>query len=637
MDDRSAETAANETLPDVGLRELAHVLVRGDAEADDFAQDAWIVHARKNALALEARSPLAFGILRNLARSRDRRERQRRSVERGSARSESVEPAHADLERREIERRLVACVRALDEPYRPVVALRYLEEHTAEEVARRLDRPAATVRSQTLRGLALLRERLDREDPGGHMAWCASLSLLDVGRARPRGRSFAVRPWMIAGAAIVGLAFVAQRFLGTGVRVESPPTAAANRVIHTPGPLQPANDGGARQPIGGVEAFVVSEAGARVAFDSVPLTPIEFVDVLTVEANGRPPANVDVFVVAAGVARHASRSSASGRLQFPFTQDDLASEIAVLAPAQLALVAEDQERSTSLLVRVERRRALADVVRIPLDRGGVILAGTVLDPAGIPIAGAIVEYGETVVRRIELEPGVVRHDASAPERSDDAGHFTMRVDPGRAWLRARASGLPETMFAVIVERTSSHACTLRFSRGTTSPAPSSPHRASRPRALECSSIPVRLGSGTKSRPTRPVVSACAMSRSARASCGRSTARSRRRWSSMSARLRRRSGARDSRSAPRSACDSSTRPGHRARDSRCPCAPWGPCAIGSAVCARTTTGAPRWSTCPKDRSRSSSHRCSEPFLNRGSYDASRASARTNSSSCWPPRT
>ncbi len=464
MDDRSPEVA-RETQPDVGLRELARVLVRGSAEADDLAQDAWIVLARKNALAPEERWPLAFGVLRNLARSRNRRERHRRFVERGSARPESVESTQADLERHEIARRIVAQVRTLDEPYRSVVELRYLEELTAEEVARRLDRPAATVRSQTQRGLVLLRERLDREDPGGRRAWCASLALLDVGRPRPLGRSLAIRQWLIGGAAIVGLAFVAQRLLRADGSVDSPPIAALDSKARVPDSLQPANDAPSRRPIGALEMVLESGPAAHPAFDAGPATSAEYVDVLTVDANGQSAAEVDVFVVAGGITRHAGRSSASGRLRFPFTSADLSSEISVLAPSQLALVAEDRARATSLLVFVERRRALADVVRIPLDRGGVILSGSVLDPAGFPIAGAIVEYGETIVRRTELEPGIARHDTSAPQRTDDAGQFTMRVDPGRARLRARAPDRPETMFAVIADESSPHACTLRFSRG----------------------------------------------------------------------------------------------------------------------------------------------------------------------------
>jgi len=49
----------------------------------------------------------------------------------------------------------------LDEPYRTVLRLRFLEEHSTDEVARLLARNSATVRSQIQRGLELLRERLE--------------------------------------------------------------------------------------------------------------------------------------------------------------------------------------------------------------------------------------------------------------------------------------------------------------------------------------------------------------------------------------------------------------------------------------------------------------------------------------------
>src|SRR5436190_11214493 len=59
-------------------------------------------------------------------------------------------------------RRLRALVQTLPPPARMAVILRYQEDLTPEEIARTLDRPVATVKSQLQRSLKMLKEKLSK-------------------------------------------------------------------------------------------------------------------------------------------------------------------------------------------------------------------------------------------------------------------------------------------------------------------------------------------------------------------------------------------------------------------------------------------------------------------------------------------
>jgi RNA polymerase sigma-70 factor (ECF subfamily) len=72
----------------------------------------------------------------------------------------SPDPAESVL-RSEEGRRLEAAVRALPEPYRTPIVLRYISGMATGEIAGVLRRPPGTVRYQLSRGLEILRERLE--------------------------------------------------------------------------------------------------------------------------------------------------------------------------------------------------------------------------------------------------------------------------------------------------------------------------------------------------------------------------------------------------------------------------------------------------------------------------------------------
>jgi RNA polymerase sigma-70 factor (ECF subfamily) len=79
----------------------------------------------------------------------------------GSGDAPGADGPEAAAVRAEENRLLAKAVRALPEPYRTPVVLRYLNDLPAVDVARILRRPAGTVRYQVSRGLDILRERLE--------------------------------------------------------------------------------------------------------------------------------------------------------------------------------------------------------------------------------------------------------------------------------------------------------------------------------------------------------------------------------------------------------------------------------------------------------------------------------------------
>jgi RNA polymerase sigma-70 factor (ECF subfamily) len=169
------------------VRRVAIAAARDSALADDVAQDAWIAALER----LRSGAPVArtwFSVvIWNLARRHRRSEAHREEREAWTARGERVEHELSTLERLERQQFVLQAVRELDEPYRTVVSLRWLDGLTPAEIAERQALPLRTVHTQLSRVLGRLRRRL-RADAGaepafGALPWLASL--FDRGNALP--------------------------------------------------------------------------------------------------------------------------------------------------------------------------------------------------------------------------------------------------------------------------------------------------------------------------------------------------------------------------------------------------------------------------------------------------------------------
>jgi RNA polymerase sigma-70 factor (ECF subfamily) len=155
-------------------RRLARGLLDEHA-ADDVVQEVWLAAVRRPPrVRIGVRAWLA-GAVRRVAAQSLRGEARRRRREATAAVGEALPATDAVLEHVEILERIVAAVKALDEPHREAIVLRFFADLPAAEIARRLELPETTVRTRLARALALLRERLDREHGGDRRAWCLAL------------------------------------------------------------------------------------------------------------------------------------------------------------------------------------------------------------------------------------------------------------------------------------------------------------------------------------------------------------------------------------------------------------------------------------------------------------------------------
>jgi len=139
------------------VERLARGLVRDSSLAQDLAQEAWLV---ARAAGDEPTRGFLAGVVRNLKRNAARGARRRTAREVAAARPEALPSAAELVERAELARLLVENVLALDEHERTAILLRYFEDLSAEEIARRSGVPPGTVRARLSRGIERLRGRL---------------------------------------------------------------------------------------------------------------------------------------------------------------------------------------------------------------------------------------------------------------------------------------------------------------------------------------------------------------------------------------------------------------------------------------------------------------------------------------------
>ncbi len=155
------------------VRSLARALLADETAAEDVAQEtllAALQHPPRRAGSLR---PWLGRIARNLARQRWRGDARRAERERAAARGE-LGSHEALLAREEILQRVVTAVRALGEPQRTAVLLRFYEGLPPRAIARRTGVSVDAVNARLKRGLARLRLALGRDARD----WRPALALL---------------------------------------------------------------------------------------------------------------------------------------------------------------------------------------------------------------------------------------------------------------------------------------------------------------------------------------------------------------------------------------------------------------------------------------------------------------------------
>ena len=157
------------------LRALARGLL-AEAAADDVLQETWLAALERPPRQREGLGAWLRSVLRNRARLWLRSEARRVERDRIAARPESVDAGSELVERRAALHQLVSALESLPEPYADALWMRFFDDLPTPEIAARLGIAEATVRSRIHRGLALLRERLERDSGGDPGSWMAALA-----------------------------------------------------------------------------------------------------------------------------------------------------------------------------------------------------------------------------------------------------------------------------------------------------------------------------------------------------------------------------------------------------------------------------------------------------------------------------
>lgn len=153
------------------IRGACYRFLGSEEEARDVAQEAFLKAYRAiGGFKREARfSSWLYQIATNLCRDRLRRRRTRATVsieemeETGGAIAETRPGVDERLLRDDLARVVRRAIEALAEEQREVLVLKEYEGLTFLEIAQALDVPVSTVKTRLYRGLAQLRQRLERE------------------------------------------------------------------------------------------------------------------------------------------------------------------------------------------------------------------------------------------------------------------------------------------------------------------------------------------------------------------------------------------------------------------------------------------------------------------------------------------
>jgi len=170
---RGGELSAFDTLVarwERRIRGAIHRVVGNEDDARDLCQETFLrAYRGLGSFKSEARfSSWLYQIALNLCRDRMRRRRGRTlvsldDVEEGAQELVTRRPSAFDLvESRDLAKTVAAAIGELAEEQREVIVLKEYQELTFQQVAEVLGVPVSTVKTRLYRGLAQLRERLER-------------------------------------------------------------------------------------------------------------------------------------------------------------------------------------------------------------------------------------------------------------------------------------------------------------------------------------------------------------------------------------------------------------------------------------------------------------------------------------------
>ncbi|MFT5200050.1 MAG: RNA polymerase sigma factor (sigma-70 family) [Planctomycetota bacterium] len=152
------------------VRSILRGLVSDENQVQDLVQETWVRALRRPPKEPGAIKGWLARVAKNLVHDSHRRSATRTHREESVSRPEADTSAATSEERLRLHQQIVDAVMDLDEPYRAVMILTYYEDLSATQIAEKLDRKPATVRSQIHRAHATLRTKLDA-DYGSRGNW----------------------------------------------------------------------------------------------------------------------------------------------------------------------------------------------------------------------------------------------------------------------------------------------------------------------------------------------------------------------------------------------------------------------------------------------------------------------------------
>ncbi|MEQ1891400.1 MAG: sigma-70 family RNA polymerase sigma factor, partial [Planctomycetota bacterium] len=379
------------------IRRMAGALLRDEAAAEDLAQDTWLASLTRAPRSGSLR-PWLREVARNFARKHHRGKARRAAREEAAHAPSQPEAPDEFAARLETEQRLTRELAALDEPFRSSLMLRYYEELEPAEIAARLGLPGGTVRWRLSRGLALLRERLDRAHGGDRRAW--SLALAPLARLD-----------LAAGAATLGAAALVPGFLAMNALKLSVAAAAVLVVgLSLSGVLPDSLSPFARRETPLAVGFKPLTLQAAEVQERATEAPAAGVEAERVELAGTETETLVAAVAPLGEATLDARFSVRDRpllgARLVVRQRDGVREGVSDAPEGLASVSFPLAEAralvrfelTALGYASEERSAVCaagettHLGQIELVPGGAV-SGRVVDERGVPLSGARLSLG----------------------------------------------------------------------------------------------------------------------------------------------------------------------------------------------------------------------------------------------------
>lgn len=160
------------------LKRLARSLVLDEHSAEDIAQEAWLTYLEAPPRNAGAARAWFYVTVRNLANMFIRSTRRRRLRESKAAIRESTPSMDQEAKKRETCRQVTEALSELEESLRSILMLRFYQDLSYKEIARRMNVPLDTVKGRMKRGFALMRVKLDEAHNGDRKRWMVALAPL---------------------------------------------------------------------------------------------------------------------------------------------------------------------------------------------------------------------------------------------------------------------------------------------------------------------------------------------------------------------------------------------------------------------------------------------------------------------------